>query len=270
MERSACHGVGFEGQRGGAGRGGWGMVPPIRWHAAKVDTCRQQRRGIAVAERVDRSPRMETARVAGSPTGVWPTAAGPRCGGRGHACTTPAWGGQEPYGMAVDVPVLASPLQSRPWKRHIAVLGAFASAHVDQPACPVNVRDLQVSACLKAPATGVDGGETHPRAPPFEVCQHGADLCATADDREFLCTWGSDTGQRGPWSRQGVLRETRETAQGDGTGAARVMLDVFKIEEVVAPFCLGDAVGGLVVMLRQLADGPDRPLLGPCGQASEL
>jgi hypothetical protein len=23
-------------------------------------------------------------------------------------------------------------------------------------------------------------------------------------------------------------------------------------------------------MLRQLADGPDRPLLGPCGQASEL
>jgi len=54
-----------------------------------------------------------------------------------------------------------------------------------------------------------------------------------------------------------------------GPGAARVMLDVFEIEEVVAQFFLRDAVGGLVGVLRQLADGPDIHLLGPCGQASE-
>ena len=33
---------------------------------------------------------------------------------------------------------------------------------------------------------------------------------------------------------------------------------------------LREAVGGLVVMVRQLPDGPDLPLLGPFGQASQL
>ena len=64
-----------------------------------------------------------------------------------------------------------SQLQGGLWERHIAVLGAFATAHVDQQAGTVNVRDLQVGAFLKAQATGVDGGETHPIAQPFEVCQ---------------------------------------------------------------------------------------------------
>ena len=127
-----------------------------------------------------------------------------------------------------------------------------------------------MSAFLKAQATGVDGGETHPIAQQFEVCQNGADLCDTEDDRELLFPWGADQGPRGPLSPQGVLIEKLDTAQGDGTSAARVMPDVFEIEEVVAQFFLGDAVGGLVAMLRQLADGPDLHLLGPCGQAAEL
>jgi hypothetical protein len=80
----------------------------------------------------------------------------------------------------------------------------------------------------------------------------------------------SDQGQRGPLSRQGGRIDKLDTAQGDGTGAARVRLDGFEIEAVVAPFFLCEAVGGLVVMLRPLADGPDSHLLGPCGQASEL
>jgi hypothetical protein len=46
--------------------------------------------------------------------------------------------------------------------------------------------------------------------------------------------------------------------------------DVVEIEAGVAAFFLRDAVGGLVVMLGQVADGPDRHLLGPFGQASEV
>jgi hypothetical protein len=107
MERIAGHGGGFAGQRGGAGRGGGGLVPQLLVHEAKGDACLQPMRGIAVAERVDRSPRLDTALLAGSPTGVLHTASWPRCGGRGQAGTTPAGGGQEPYGMAVDFPVLA-------------------------------------------------------------------------------------------------------------------------------------------------------------------
>jgi hypothetical protein len=67
-----------------------------------------------------------------------------------------------------------------------------------------------------------------------------------------------------------VLIEKLDAAQGDGTGTARVVLDVLEIEAVGTAFLLRDAVGGLVVMLRQLADGPDVHLLGPCGQATEL
>ena len=48
------------------------------------------------------------------------------------------------------------------------------------------------------------------------------------------------------------------------------MRNVLEREEVITEFYLRDAVGGLVVMLRELADSPDIHLLGPCGQASEL
>jgi hypothetical protein len=66
-----------------------------------------------------------------------------------------------------------------------------------------------------------------------------------------------------------VLIEKLEAAQGDGTGTARVVLDVREREAGVTEFFLRDAMGGLVVMRRQLADGPDVHLLGPFGQASE-
>jgi hypothetical protein len=141
---------------------------------------------------------------------------------------------------------------------------------VDQQAGPVKVRDLQVGAFLKAQAAGVDGGETHPIAKPLEVCQKGADLCGTEEDRECLFAWGPDEGQGGPCPRQGVFIDKLDAAQGNGTGTARVGLDVFEIETGGPEFFLGDAVGGLVVMRRQWADGPDLHLLGPCGQASEV
>jgi len=46
--------------------------------------------------------------------------------------------------------------------------------------------------------------------------------------------------------------------------------NVLEIEEVITEFYLRDAVGGFVVVLRELVDSPDIHLLGPCGQASEL
>jgi hypothetical protein len=67
-----------------------------------------------------------------------------------------------------------------------------------------------------------------------------------------------------------VLIKELDAAQGDGTGTARVLLDVLEIEAVVTEFFLRDAVGGRVVMLRQLANSSDIPLLGPFGQAFEL
>jgi hypothetical protein len=142
-------------------------------------------------------------------------------------------------------------------------------ADVEAHARRVDVSDLQVGAFLEAQATGRDGGETHPVARSFEVGQKGSALCDTEDDRERLFAWGSDKGPRGPCLLPGVLIEKLEAAQGDGTGTARVVLDILEIAKVVTKFFLRDAVGRLVVMLRQLADGPDIHLLGPFGQASE-
>ena len=45
---------------------------------------------------------------------------------------------------------------------------------------------------------------------------------------------------------------------------------MLEIQAVITECYLRDAVGGLVLVLRELADSPDRHLLGPCGQASEL
>jgi hypothetical protein len=156
------------------------------------------------------------------------------------------------------------------WERDIAVLGAFATAHVDKHTCTVNLGNLQVGAFLKPQAAGVAGDETHPVAQQFQVRQNGAGLFDTDDDREFLFPWGSEECQRGQFLVQGVFIEKLDAAQGHGTGTARVVLDVLEIEEVVTEFFLRDAVGGLVLVLRQLADGPDVHLLGPCGQASVL
>jgi hypothetical protein len=103
-------------------------------------------------------------------------------------------------------------------------------ADVDAHARSVDVSHLQVGPFLEAQATGVNGGETHPIARQFQVCQKGADLCDTEDDWEFLFAWGSDEGQRGPCPPQGVLIKKLDAAQGDGTGTARVVLDVLEIE----------------------------------------
>jgi hypothetical protein len=161
-------------------------------------------------------------------------------------------------------------LQGALWKRDVAVLSPLAMSDVDAHAHSVDVSDLQVGPFLEAQPTGIDGGETYAIARQFEVRQNGSDLFDTEDDREFLFAWGSDEGERGPCPLQRVLIEKLEAAQGDGTRAARVVLDVLEIEEVVTAFFLRDAVGGLVVMVRQLPDGPDIHLLSPFGQASQL
>jgi hypothetical protein len=80
---------------------------------------------------------------------------------------------------------------------------------------------------------------------------------------------GADAGQRGPFLAQGVLIAKLDAAQGAGPGTARVGRDVRAREAGGTAFLRRDAVGGLVVMLRRLADGPEVQLLGPFGQATE-
>lgn len=70
--------------------------------------------------------------------------------------------------------------------------------------------------------------------------QHGVPLFDTEDTRELLLAWCAPKGQRGPGPLEGRLVEKRATAEGDGTGTARLVLDVLEREEVLPEFLLRD------------------------------
>lgn len=188
-----------------------------------------QRRGRALPEGVDRGVRMDAAVCAGGPAGLLHTGAWHGVGGRGHADAATTRSGKEPDGMAGGFPVLAPQLQGTRWERPRAVLGACATAHVDDHPCPVTIGDLHVGAFLKPQATGREGGETHPRAQQFQVRQKRANLFCTEDDRQFFFPWGSDECQSGPLPLEGVLVEERDAAQGDRPCTARGVLDILRL-----------------------------------------
>jgi hypothetical protein len=81
---------------------------------------------------------------------------------------------------------------------------------------------------------------------------------------------GPHKGQRRPRPLEGMLVEKRDAAQRDGAGAACVVLDVLDVEAGGAQFFRRNLRRGLVLMVCQLAHGPDIHLLGPLGQAAEL
>jgi hypothetical protein len=62
-----------------------------------------------------------------------------------------------------------------------------------------------------------------------------------------------------------VLIKEAQTVQGMSVSAARNMLIILEIEEVLTEFFFRGEVGGLVVILGQLLDGAYVGFLGPFG-----
>jgi hypothetical protein len=226
--------------------------------------------GRAVAQRVDGGALRETPRFEGRPQGVLHTVAGHGCGSRGHAEAAAARRRTDPAGMALGGPVWAESLQGALWQRHRAVLGTCAAAHVHQHPGTIHIGPLEVGPCLKPEAARGDGGQADARAEALQVGQNEADLFWAEDDRELLCPWGSDKGQRGPFPLKGLLVEDLDAAECHGARAAGVVLDILEGEEVVAECFLRDPLRGLMGMFRSLTHGPDIHLLGAFGHSSEL
>jgi hypothetical protein len=103
---------------------------------------------------------MDAALLKGRAKGILHTGAWHGRGSGGHATTATAWSGKEPHRMAVCFPGLAEQRQCRRGQRHIAVLGAFAAAHMDEHPCTVNIGHPPVGALLEAQTTGVNGRQT--------------------------------------------------------------------------------------------------------------
>jgi len=106
-EGTTCEGVGFAGEMGGDGGGGWRMMSHSVLDEAQIDAGLQPMGGIAVSQGVPRSTLVDTTVREGCPEGLLHTGAGHGRGGGGHADTATAWSGAKPGGMAVRFPVLA-------------------------------------------------------------------------------------------------------------------------------------------------------------------
>ena len=103
---------------------------------------------------------MDAAGLQGGAKGVLDAVARHGCGCRGHPETAPARSRKKPHRVAVGFPVLAEQREDLRWQGHIAVLGAFATAHMDDHPCAINIRDLQVGAFLQSEATGIESAQT--------------------------------------------------------------------------------------------------------------
>jgi hypothetical protein len=141
---------------------------------------------------------------------------------------------------------------------------------VEVQASRVNIAPLQMRPCLQAQTASLERGEAAAGARQLHAGEDGTHLRGAQDDRELLLPGRPNACPGCPFALPGGCGETREAAQGDGTGTTGVVRDVLEREEVGPEFVLRDAVGGLVVMVRPLPDGPDLHLLGPFGQASAL
>ena len=117
----------------------------------------KQVRGPRVAERVHRGALVDAAGLQGSAKGALYAVARHGCGGCGHPKTAPARSRKKPHGVAMGCPGVAEQCEGLLGQGDIAVLRAFAIAHVDDHPGTINIGDLQVGAFLESQATGING-----------------------------------------------------------------------------------------------------------------
>ena len=198
------------------------------------------------------------------------TAPGHRGGSGRQRDATTARCREDQDGMTRRDPILAQPFPRPLGHGDIPSFPTLPVADVDQQASAVEIAHLELGAFLQAQPTGGGRGEAHAVAGPSHAGETPLARLAAEEHRQLFLAWRTHQAQGGPIALERMVEEELETAQGEGPGTARGVRDVLAREDVVAECFLGDAVGGLVLRLRQLADSPDIPLLGPGGQASEL
>ena len=130
--------------------------------------------------------------------------------------------------------------------------------------------NLQMGALLEAQATGVNRGEADSRAEQADTAEHRSHLFEAQDHGQFFLARGADNAEGGPVSVEGGREEELDAAQCNRARAPRVLLDMLEGEEILSEFFLGDHVWGCVIVLSQLAHGPDVHLLRTLRQAPEL
>jgi hypothetical protein len=134
----------------------------------------------------------------------------------------------------------------------------------------VDIGDLEPNALPEPQATSVDRGEADAIDGAADAGENPPHLVAAQDGREFLLALGPRDVEHIPRPRERLLIEELDTAEGDGVGAARDLLDGAQVEEILADVLFRELVGGRMIELGQLSDGPHVGVDGAVGVAAEL
>ena len=210
---------------------------------------------------------MDAAVLEGGAERVLNAASGHRVGGGGQTDppTTGRW--EDPDRVAVTEPIRPKPFQRALGQRDRAIFPAFAMPDVDDPTGAVAIGGLKMGSFLKAQATGIDRGQTHAVARESDAAQNPSNLFQAQDHRKLHLAWRSNQAEGGPVALEGVFEEELDATQRDGIGAARVFFDILDREEVLSGFLLSDQIGGFMMVLSQLAHGPEVHFLCALGEA---
>ena len=239
-------------------------------HSPQISSSVQQVCGVRMSERMNRGFLADTAGPKSRPKGILDVADGGGSLGGGTVNAAASGSGKDPHGVAMGFPVLAEQLQGRVGQGDVTILAALAVMDVNQLPGAVDVTDLEVSAFLQAQSTGIDGGETSPIAKQSDLRENLSHFFPAEDDGQLLFSRRAHQLERGQRTLEGVLVEELQAAQGDGGAAAGPVLDVLDVEKVLPQFFVADLIRRLVIVLGQLADGPDIHLLGACRHATQL
>ena len=239
----------------GVDDGGQGaLMAEVDLDLAEVLALFQQVGGVRMTQRVDVGTLGDAAGFQGEAKGALEGGAAHRLRGGGCTLAAVALGGEEEPGMLMGFPELTQPEQGALRQRDVTVAIAFPAADVQEGALAIDIADLQAEALAQTQTAGVDRGQGDAMIEGFDAAQDLADLGGGEDDGEFeLGSGASELEFGGPGTLEGFLPEELDGAEGLGGGLAGKTALGLEVEEVLAEFLGRDEVGGLGVVLSELA-----------------
>jgi hypothetical protein len=259
------------GQVGVDDGGDGAFVAEIDLDLTEVLALFQQVSGVGVAQGVDVGVLFDAAGLEGQPEGALEGGTTHRFGGGGGALSAVTFGGEEPGGVTMALPLLAQESQRVFGQRDVTVAVALAGADVQEHALGIDVGDLEAQGFAQAQAAGVDGDEGDAMIQGRDGRKDTAHLGGGQDDGQFELGIGADQFQfLGPDAFEGFLPEQLEGADGLGAGLAGDFFVLLEMDAVLAEVFGREQVRGLVVMLAELADTGVIGLLGARADGQEL
>ena len=188
----------------------------------------------------------------------------------GRVLAVAAQGREEQSRMPVSLPVGAQHRQRPGRQRNVAVLGPLAAVDMEHHPVAVDIRGLQMQRLLKAPATGIDGGEEGAVMKGVDAREHPAHLLSTQHRRQPELLLGAQIVEGAPVALKHMGEEKANPRMGDPHGVRRPFIDVPAMKEVILQLCFRDLIRRLVKELHQLAHGSGVGLLGAVPLAGQL